>query len=34
MGAVYLVYSRRALPMVMTDVASLIAGGRMGVIRK
>jgi phosphatidylglycerol lysyltransferase len=31
---VYLVYPRRTLPSVMADVASLIAGGRMGVIRK
>jgi phosphatidylglycerol lysyltransferase len=31
---VYLVYPRRALPSVMADVASLIAGGRLGVIRK
>ena len=31
---VYLVYPRRSLPSVLADVASLIAGGRMGVIRK
>jgi phosphatidylglycerol lysyltransferase len=31
---VYLVYPRRSLPTVLADVAALIAGGRIGIIRK
>ena len=31
---VYLVYRRRSLATVLADVASLIAGGRIGVFRK
>jgi phosphatidylglycerol lysyltransferase len=31
---VYLVFPRRSLPTVLADVAALIAGGRIGIIRK
>jgi phosphatidylglycerol lysyltransferase len=31
---VYLIFPRRSLPTVLADVAALIAGGRIGIIRK